>query len=98
MRYVCSFVLFSAIVWGQSFQGSLRGRIADPNGAVIPDARITLIDEGTAISRATLTNDRGEYTFAAVTPGTYTIGAEAPGFKRSERKGVVVSTQTAVTV
>lgn len=98
MRYVCSAVLLSAMAWGQSFQGSLRGRVVDPNGAIIPDAKITMVDEATAISRSTLTSDRGEYTFAAVTPATYTITAEAPGFKRIERKGVVVSTQTAITV
>ncbi len=98
MRYVCSFFVLSAMAWGQSFQGSLRGRIVDPNGAVIPDAKIVLLDEGTAGSRATLTSDRGEYTFAAVTPATYTVSAEAPGFKRAERKGVVVPTQTAITL
>ncbi len=98
MRYVCSAVLFSVLAWGQGFQGSMRGRVVDPNGAVIPDAKITILDQATSITRATLTSDRGEYTFAAVTPATYTILAEAPGFKRSERKDVVVSTQTAVTV
>ena len=98
MRYVCSAVLFSVLAWGQGFQGSMRGRVVDPNGAVIPDAKIMILDQATSITRATLTSDRGEYTFAAVTPATYTILAEAPGFKRSERKDVVVSTQTAVTI
>src|SRR5262245_38644684 len=98
MRYVFSVVLSSALAYGQSFQGSLRGRVADPNGAVISLAKITIIDEGTTSSRATVTNEQGEYTFASLTPATYTILAEAPGFKRLEQKGVVISTQTAVTI
>lgn len=98
MRYVFSIVLFSAMLWGQSFQGSLRGRIMDPKGAIIPLAKLTILNENTSAARATITSDQGEYTFAALTPATYTLIAEAPGFKRSERKGVVISTQTALTI
>jgi len=85
-------------MYAQGFQGSLRGRVIDPNGAAVPAAKITLIDEGTSISRATLTTAVGEYAFASLTPATYSVIAEAPGFKRVERRGVVVSTQSAVTV
>ncbi len=98
MRYVCCAALFSVLVWGQSFQGSLRGRVVDPKGAVVPDAKITILNVGTAVTRATLTNDQGDYTFAALTPATYTLIAEAPGFKKAEQRNVVVSTQTAITI
>ena len=98
MRYVYSLFVFAAALYSQSFQGSLRGRIVDPKAATIPLAKITIVDEGTGIARSILTSDQGEYTFAALTPSTYTVVAEAPGFKKSARTGVVVSTQTAVTV
>src|SRR5262245_28160442 len=98
MRYVLSAVLLSALAYGQSFQGSLRGRVADPNGAVVSLAKITIIDEATTTSRATVTNEQGEYTFASLTPATFTIVAETPGFKRLEQKGIVISTQTAVSL
>jgi hypothetical protein len=98
MRYLLSAVLLSTVTFGQSFQGSLRGRVADPNGAVVTLAKITIIDEATTSSRSTITNDQGEYTFASLTPATYTIVVEAPGFKRTEQKGLVVSTQTAVSL
>jgi hypothetical protein len=101
MRFSCFAVLFlglASAIFGQSFQGSMRGRVVDPNGAVVPMAKIMIVDEGTKISRATLTSDQGEYTFASLTPATYTVTAEAAGFKKTERPGVVVSTQTAVTV
>jgi hypothetical protein len=98
MRYVYFPLVLAAVLHSQSFQGSLRGRIVDPKAAIISLARITIIDEAAGVSRSTLTSDQGEYTFAALTPSTYTVVAEAPGFKKSARKGVVVSTQTAVTI
>jgi hypothetical protein len=98
MRYVCSLLVFAATLSAQSFQGSLRGRITDPKAATIPLARITIVDEGSGTARSTLTSDQGEYSFAALTPATYTVSAEAPGFKKSSRAGVIVSTQTAVTI
>ncbi len=93
MKLVISAILFSVLAWGQSFQGSLRGRVLDPNGAGTPTARLTLTDESTSVARTTVSDDKGEYDFAAVTPATYTVTAEAAGFKKLERKGVVILTQ-----
>jgi hypothetical protein len=98
MKLVLSTILFSAFVlsgtaYAQSFQGSLRGRVLDPNGGGTPSAKLTLTDEATLVPRTTVTDARGEYDFAALTPATYTVTVEAAGFKRLERKGVVVLTQ-----
>lgn len=97
-KSVLLILLISTLAYAQSFQGSLRGRILDPGGSAVLSARLTLTDEATSVSRSTVTNEAGEYTFSAVVPSTYTVTAEAPGFKRLERHAVVVSTQTAVTV
>ncbi|MGD1072077.1 MAG: carboxypeptidase-like regulatory domain-containing protein [Bryobacteraceae bacterium] len=98
MKLVISTILFSAFVlsgtaYAQSFQGSLRGRVLDPNGAGTPSAKLTLTDEATLVPRATITDAKGEYDFAAVTPATYTLTVEAAGFKKLEQKGVVILTQ-----
>jgi trimeric autotransporter adhesin len=98
MKLVISTILFSAFVfssaaYGQSFQGSLRGRVLDPAGAGTPAARLTLIDEATLVPRTTVSDAKGEYDFAAVTPATYTVTVEADGFKKLERKGVEILTQ-----
>ena len=93
------YVLFvSGLAFAQSFQGSLRGRVKDPHGAAANKSKITIVDEATSVARATVTNDQGEYAFTAVTPATYTVKAEAIGFKRLERKGVSISTQAALTL
>ncbi len=97
MRLVCTFVLFSALVWGQSFQGSLRGRVTDPKDAVVPAAKVTLTEEATSVSSSTVTNDQGQYSFPVLNPGTYSLVVEAPGFKKLAQKGIVIVTQTANT-
>jgi hypothetical protein len=85
-------------VGAQTFQGGIRGSVSDPTGAAIGTAKVTLTDEATAVSRATVTNTGGEYSFTAVNPATYTVTVETPGFKRVDRKGLVINTQEFVTV
>lgn len=98
MKFVITTILFSALAFGQSFTGSLRGRVVDPSGAPAPAAKVTITDEATNIPRSTVSSQEGEYEFFAVTPATYTLSIEATGFRRLERKGVVVSTQANVTL
>ena len=80
-------------VGAQTFQGGVRGSISDATGAAIATAKVTLSDEATGVSRATLSGTGGEYSFSAVNPATYTVTVEAPGFKKLDRKGVTVNTQ-----
>ena len=89
---------FSLHSYGQSIFGSLRGLVADSTGAALTGAKVTMIDESTNLSRAGVTNTVGEFSFASVNPATYTLVAEAQGFKKFERKGVIVATQQTVTL
>jgi protocatechuate 3,4-dioxygenase beta subunit len=50
----------------------LRGAVKDAN-SVIPGVMVTLLNEGTNASRTTASNELGEYVFASVLPGTYTV-------------------------
>ncbi len=92
----CASVLTA--VWGQSFQGGVRGVVLDQAGAAIANAKVMLVDEATSVSRATITSAEGEYVFNQVVPATYSVAAESPGFKKIERKGVVVGTQQFLTL
>src|SRR5437762_5395552 len=78
---------------GQGFQGGVRGAIKDAGG-VVPGVEVTLNNEQTNINRSTVTNDRGEYVFSSVDPGTYTVKAALQGFKKIERGGIRIGTQT----
>ncbi|HUO31781.1 MAG TPA: carboxypeptidase regulatory-like domain-containing protein [Bryobacteraceae bacterium] len=76
------FLFITAIALAQSDAGSIVGFAKDPSGAVIPNAKITLTNEGTKLSRVTTTNASGYYVVNSLPPGAYTITAEAAGFKK----------------
>jgi hypothetical protein len=94
------FLLFAGtlMVAGQGFQGGLRGAVTDSAGAVVPGAAVTITNEGTNATRATITNEAGQYVFGALTPGTYKVTAELPGFKLFERAGMNIGPQEFVIV
>jgi len=76
----------------QGFQGGLRGAVHDSSG-VVPGVEVTLTNESTSIKRSVTTNEAGEYSFAAVDPGTYTLHVALTGFKTVERPGIRIGTQ-----
>src|ERR1700751_1035930 len=82
----------TASLGAQSFQGGLRGVVKDPQG-VIPGATVTLVNDQNGVSRETVTNGVGEYSFPAIEPALYTVRATVQGFKTFERKGVRIGTQ-----
>jgi hypothetical protein len=79
----------------QSAQGGLRGTVKDAQ-SVIPGVTVTLTNEANGVTRDTVTNGVGEYSFPAVDPASYTVRVSVQGFKTFERKGVVINTQVFV--
>jgi hypothetical protein len=70
----------STSVFAQSANTSLRGVIKDPTGALVPDAKINLVDNATGLSHSAQTNASGEYQFTQIPPAKYTITVTATGF------------------
>jgi hypothetical protein len=98
---VMGFVLVCSIapgLLGQSYYGSLRGTVLDPRDASIAASKVTLTNEGSGEVRTAVASSSGEFVFSEVVPATYSVSAEAPGFKRFERKGVIVGTQQQVSL
>jgi hypothetical protein len=89
---LCALLVTASLASGQTYQGGVRGAVRDQQG-VIPGVVVVLINEATATNRSVETNDVGEYSFANVLPGKYTIKVSLPGFRTEERKGVEVATQ-----
>jgi trimeric autotransporter adhesin len=82
----------------QSIYGSIRGLVTDASGAIVANAKVTLINQGTSAERAAQTNNSGEYVFSQVIPGTYTVAVETQGFKKVERKNIILETQNQLTI
>jgi trimeric autotransporter adhesin len=85
-------VATAGTVFGQGFQGTLRGSIKDAGG-VIPGVEVTLTNEQTNIKRSTVTNERGEYNFPNIDPGNYAVRATLQGYKSADRGGIRIGTQ-----
>jgi trimeric autotransporter adhesin len=89
---------FPAGLFSQSFNGGVRGTVTDTQRGAIAEVKISLVNGATGETRTSLTNSSGGYDFTAVQPATYSIVAEHPGFKKFERKNVVIDTQEFVNV
>ncbi|MGH9801105.1 MAG: carboxypeptidase regulatory-like domain-containing protein, partial [Blastocatellia bacterium] len=88
----------AATVYGQSYQGGLRGAVHDANGAVVPGVELTLTNEETNTARSAVTNSDGEYAFAIVLPGSYKLIATKSGYKKHEHKSIRIGTQEFITL
>ncbi len=79
------FYLFSIGIgagWAQT-TGTIRGRVTDPSGAVVPDANVTAIQSSTHLSRVTTTNESGDYEFPALPVGRYDVAVQVMGFREA---------------
>lgn len=74
--------------FGQETTGSISGTVKDQNGAVIPNANITVV--GTQRTFNGVTNDAGDYTFTSLPPGIYSVEVTAAGFGSVRREKVPV--------
>src|SRR5436305_10545978 len=79
------FVLVLACVLSAHAQvttGNVRGTVTDPNGAVVPNAKVTITQKSTNVSQTTQTTDTGDYEIRGLIPADdYAIKIEAASFK-----------------
>jgi Carboxypeptidase regulatory-like domain len=72
-------------------EGAIRGEIADPTGAVIPNATVTVsTSDGHPVATAKA-NGVGSYRAIHLGPGTYRVSASAQGFAPSAPKTVTLN-------
>ncbi|HBB98686.1 MAG TPA: hypothetical protein DC054_25165 [Blastocatellia bacterium] len=84
-------LVLSPAAFSQSVTGSISGVVTDPNGAVVPGATATLMNDKTGDKRDQVTNEAGRFNFASVQPGAYTLKVEHQGFETMLRTRVVLS-------
>ncbi|HLG17508.1 MAG TPA: carboxypeptidase-like regulatory domain-containing protein [Blastocatellia bacterium] len=69
--------------------GSVVGTLTNPYGAAIPNASVALVSDGEGANRLTLSSESGEFRFASVRPGAYTLQAVVPGLQSPATPGPV---------
>jgi len=87
-----------AVSFAQVDAGAILGTVRDTSNAVVPGVKVTLTNEDTAVVQATTSSSTGEYIFAPVKIGTYSIFAEFHGFQRVDHPHVTVNVQQRVVV
>jgi hypothetical protein len=65
----------------QARPATCRGIITDPMEAVVPGARVTIINEKTKYKRVIKSDEDGQYKFGLLEPGLYTLKIEFSGFQ-----------------
>ena len=73
--------------------GDIQGTIFDPNGAVVNDAKVTILNKGTNASRVITSDSRGEFSGLQLEIGTYLVRVEKQGFRTYEVFAEVASGQ-----
>jgi hypothetical protein len=89
---------FAPIIAAQSTGGRIRGTVSDPSGAAVVSAKVTLINEGTNVSRDVDTGSNGEYLLVEVPIGSYEIDVTQQGFKKYVRKGIALDLNEVISI
>jgi Carboxypeptidase regulatory-like domain/TonB dependent receptor len=94
LRILCRFVGLMlllqapALVKAQSATGSITGQVSDQSGAVLPNAKVTLVDPATNQTRTAVSNQDGYYSFPLLPPATYSLSVENPGFAQFTQENI----------
>lgn len=91
--FCCALVM--AVAWagsvaGQGLDGTLRGEVKDPQGAVIAGAKVTVVNEETKTERSMESTTSGVFNFPNLLVGKYTVIVEIDGFQKYVNRGVEV--------
>src|SRR5882762_8965830 len=83
----------SLTVFAQSDRGNMVGTVRDPNGAVVPAAKVTVTNLESGEVRETKTSDEGNYNVPELKAAPYKIKVEAEGFKSATVERVQIAVQ-----
>lgn len=101
LRAMLSLTLLSTLsiaAAAQGLTGQISGILTDPNGGVVPNAKVEVTNEETARMVTVNADSDGNFVAPNLLPGTYTLVVTAGGFKRFEQKGIVVTANERVAV
>jgi len=75
----------------QMGNATLGGTVNDSSGAAVVGAHLTLTNKGQQFEQKVISNDRGEYTFRNLTPGTYDLTVTMTGFQKYVQSDIVLT-------
>src|SRR5262249_19054443 len=92
---VCLLAMASpAFARTQVLYGSLTGNVSDQTGAVVPGAKVEVLNVNTGSQREATPDDTGRYAFTDLQLGVYTVTLSAPSFKSAAKENVRIEANT----
>jgi outer membrane receptor protein involved in Fe transport len=85
MLVVASCLTLGSTLVAQQITATLRGKVADANGSVIPNAKVTATQTDTNFSKSVTTGSLGQYYLGGLPAGHYEVRVEAPNFAKLVR-------------
>jgi len=103
IKFLTAAVFCLLLSVGQAFaqstvSGGIRGKVADPQGAIVPNATVTVTNVGTNKTETSQTDGDGGFRFSNLQPGTYTVSINASGFGDFTQEKIVVEVGRITTV
>ena len=90
-----TFFLTAVSAGAQTRIGTVQGTVKDPNGALVPNATVTVSQPVTGYKQTATTDQQGAFRLVNVPFNTYKVRAEAPGFEPAEQN---IDLETAVPI
>ncbi|HTF67289.1 MAG TPA: carboxypeptidase regulatory-like domain-containing protein [Edaphobacter sp.] len=103
LRWIASIALFFVVNLGagsasaQGF-GTIVGTVTDSSGAVLPDADVRVVNEGTQLAREVKSNGQGYYVIPSLDPAIYTLTIQASGFSSFKKTGITLLADQSLTI
>ncbi len=94
---VCSVLAFAGLCWA-AVGGSISGTIRDPSGAVVPSAKLTVVNDALKSRYSAVSNGQGFYSFPDLPVGRYDLEITAPGFKTQKKTNLLINADAALNV
>lgn len=94
-RWVVVVLAAASAVSGQ-ITGALEGTVRDPSGALVPGARLRILESSTAVVRVANTDATGRYLAPRLAPGVYEMTVSQPGFRDQVQEGIQVEAGSSV--
>src|SRR4051812_10955150 len=91
-------LLLAVPAWAQQGTSELRGRVQDAQSGILPGVTVTVRNQATGMFRETVSGSDGSFIASGLTPGTYEVVAELQGFKKFNRKDLILEVGKTTTV
>src|SRR4051812_24717834 len=90
LRIALLAMLSTMPILGQGDRGQITGTVTDSSGAIVPNARVTVVQKNTNTAYKVVSSSAGVFTLPSLAGGDYQVTVEKEGFKNSTVDGVEV--------